>query len=117
MPNANATVTYSALPRSFRLAQAQHLCRTYQVLLTDLVARPSVDEWIFTRFLDCPTSQYCNSLQKPMNSPTRPDRDNRVDAREGAWSSLESAIYALRYERWRNRRTMHQQIQIIDTNH
>jgi hypothetical protein len=56
-----------------------HLCRTYQIPLTDIVARPSPNEWIFTRFLDCPTSQYCNRLQKVMNSPGKPDRDNRVE--------------------------------------
>ena len=45
----DAKVTYGAFPRSFRLAQAQqHLCRTYQVPLTDLVACPSADERIFT---------------------------------------------------------------------
>lgn len=55
------------------------LCRKYQLLLTDIVARPSANEWIFTRFLDCPASQNCNRLQEPVNSPSSPDRDNRVE--------------------------------------
>ena len=57
-----------------------------------------------------------------MNSPTRTDRDNHVEAREGAWSSLESAICALLYRvvcNMSDGATVVQcikQIQIIDTN-
>ncbi len=78
--------------------------RTYQVPLTDIFARPSSSEWIFTRFLD----QHCNERQESMNTPRRPDRDNRVEARGRAWKqSRGHASYCTRlcvmhiYERWR----------------
>jgi len=103
--------------------RTNHLCRTYQVPLTLIVARPSGNEWIFTRFLDCPTSQYCNRLQTPMNSPSRPDRDNRV-----GFVSMPGTAYRAPYTPWRTRlyvthmrdganvvHTVHKQSQITHT--